>query len=116
MTERDKITQKAYRIANREKRRLYSVEYNRKNRDKLILKKRVAYEQRKLPYYIVYSLNEGYCGITNNPYNRMFKHKHSGRDVDGYFVLDICKTKKEALMSERKYHEQGYKGKHPKCK
>tara|TARA_R100000951_G_scaffold93161_2_gene81692 strand:- start:469 stop:828 length:360 start_codon:yes stop_codon:yes gene_type:complete len=117
MTDKEKEYNKAYRTANREKRRLYSLEYNRKNREKLIAKKKAVYYAKILPYYVVYVLPDThYCGMTNNPQNRMYKHKSMNRNTDDWFVLDICKTKKEALIVEREYHNQGYNGIHPGIK
>ena len=40
----------------------------------------------------------------------MINHKSEGRNTEGWFILDVVKTKEEALDIEKSYHEQGYKG------
>lgn len=63
-----------------------------------------GYEKRTTPFHIVYCLMNGYVGVTNNPYFRMSNHKNKGRDTEGWFILAITETKKEALAIEREYH------------
>ena len=61
--------------------------------------------------YIVYGLMCGYAGYTRNTYNRMRAHKHNGKDVEGWFILAVCKSKREALDKEREFHDNGHYGK-----
>ena len=52
-----------------------------------------------------------YAGVTDNPYYRMQKHKTDGNNTDEWFVLQVCETRKEALIIEAEYHNKGYAGK-----
>ena len=80
--------------------------------------KEQAREYRKsltLPYYIVYGLPYSmYAGITNQPKLRMRNHEkrtdRKYRCTDEWFILDICKTKEDAIHSEKQHHENGWNG------
>lgn len=74
------------------------------------------HEKNKLPYHIVYALphvqndERAYCGVTDNPHNRMHVHRHDGNNTEGWFILGVFKDRGEALIAESEYHEQGYIG------
>ena len=53
----------------------------------------------------------GYVGITNNLYFRMALHKHDGKDITNYEILNVFETWKEARKSEDYMHSVGYEGK-----
>ena len=96
---------------------LSSKKWNAANKDKVKADCKKWRESHKQPFYIVYCIpNEDppYVGKTNNPRYRMFNHKSKGKDLgeDGkeWFILDVCMTNKEALDSERAFHDQGYGG------
>ena len=65
-------------------------------------------QEYKLDYYIVYLLpnhtENGYVGVTNNPYMRMAHHKHNGRDTTDWTIISTKKTREEALELERLLH------------
>ena len=64
-----------------------------------------------LPNYTIFS-PLGYVGITDNVYARMCWHKGRGRDITNYTILEITKSRDEALRLEKKYHDMGYDGRH----
>ena len=65
------------------------------------------YEEHKLDHYIVYYLpEENYCGVTNNPTNRIKRHKTQGNNPTGWRVLATTETLEEALTIEKKYHTE----------
>ena len=72
---------------------------------------RTGEKQKQFHIYVVYGLMCGYVGYTRNTYNRMRAHKHKGKDVEGWFILAVCKSKREALDKEREFHDNGYYGK-----
>lgn len=72
---------------------------------------RTGEKQYQFHMYVVYGLMCGYAGYTRNIYNRMRAHKHNGKDVEGWFILGVCRSKREALDMEREFHNLGYKGK-----
>lgn len=72
---------------------------------------RTGEKQKQFHTYVVYGLMCGYAGYTRNTYNRMRAHKHNGKDVEGWFILAVCKSKREALDKEREFHDNGYYGK-----
>ena len=86
--------------------------YYKKNKEKVKEYRKEYYESNKLDHYIVYYLPEiNYCGVTNNPTNRMNRHKTQGNNPTGWKVLATAKTIDEALEIESKYHnEMGMEG------
>ena len=81
----------AYRAANRG---IYN-ESNKKQRAKL-----------KNDFYTVYFIPEAnYVGYTQIPVSRMVAHKHLGKDVTNWQVIDTFETKREALDTERMLQE-----------
>ena len=109
-----KIKKKAYHKENREARLIKQKIYNDANRDK----KKANYESHRLSHYIVYCLPYydkyeymAYAGVTDNPHNRMPNHKRDGNNTEDWFILQICETRKEALIIEAEYHNKGYAGK-----
>ena len=60
-------------------------------------------ESKKLDYWIVYELECGHIGQTNQPEHRKRSHSVSGRNMDNYETLAICYTKAEALDLEALY-------------
>lgn len=96
-----------WRAKNKEHLAAYRKEYRKKNHTPKAKRVRKEY---KLNFYIVYSLMNGYVGKTNNPYRRMASHKHNGKDVSDWFILDVCKTNEEALELEKAYHTKGALG------
>ena len=108
---------------NKEKIAEYRKKYYENNREKIeehrkLNKEKIADWQREyhlnntLDHYIVYYLPKiNYCGVTQNPQFRMSTHRTHGNDTTGWEVLNIAKTKKEALEIESKYHsEKGMNG------
>lgn len=116
--EKIKISDKAWRDKNPEALSKKRREWRERHPDDVIANASRWRKKNTLPYYIVYALpafNEAgdiYCGVTNQPIPRMQHHKSVGRDASEWFILDICRTKKEALIIEAQYHDQGYRGKH----
>ena len=63
-------------------------------------------------FFVVYCLpDHNYVGYTISTYRRMLQHEQRGKSTDEWFVLDICKTKAEAIQLEKRYHSLGYEGK-----
>ena len=76
-----------------------------------------AREKQRLPFYIVYCLPNynkkgcyAYAGVTNLPGSRMRLHRFNDNNIEGWYVMDICNTKAEALAKEREYHGKGFGG------
>ena len=109
--------QKGYRDANKEDLKDYYKKYRANNKSIIDNRSKEYTEATNLGYYIIYALPNAYndervyCGMTQNSYKRMISHKHSGRNTEGWFVLDVCQTKQEALLIEASYHDKGYAGK-----
>jgi len=107
-----------YRKENKGKISEYQSNYYGRNEDALKEYSRNYHNSKKMGYYIIYCLpnfdntNDAYCGITQNYTKRMHQHKFNGKNTEGWFVLDVVRTEKEALSIERNYHDNGYKGKH----
>mgnify|MGYP003651261529 CR=1 FL=1 len=107
---------KLYYKNNRAKILSQNADYYKANKDKVKLYQKSWHNSNKLSYYIVYALpnyrnnNKVYCGMTQNPYRRMIKHNQDNNNTEGWFILDVCKTKREALNLERAYHNSSYKG------
>ena len=101
---------KKWRENNIEKVRASSKKWRDNNKDKIREDNLRHKGKGKLDFYIVYGLMCGYVGKTNNPYKRMSVHKYSGRDTEGWFILNIVKTSREALDLEGEYHRKGHSG------
>lgn len=73
-----------------------------------------AWQQAKadeIPGYAVYVLpEEHYVGMTKNVYNRICKHKHKGKNVDGWKVLTCFEDPVEAHIYETQLHWMGFNG------
>ena len=68
----------------------------------------------KYPGYTVYYIpEEHYVGISNNPINRMSKHKHLGKIIDGWEVLYSFENPILAHLMETRLHLMGYNGYRP---
>lgn len=65
----------------------------------LKLRRRKA-EMLKDIHYVYYIPSNNYCGITNDPDRRLYRHRLNGIDTDGARMLYSSKSRKEAL-----YHE-----------
>lgn len=88
-------------IKTREQRLEYSREYNRKRGE-------------EYPGYALYYIpEEHYIGITNNVYTRMNKHKHLGKIIDGWEVIQCYDNPIEAHFHETLFHLIGYNGYRP---
>lgn len=102
---------KIYRAKNKEKIKAYR-ELNKEAIKSQVLAK---YNSRKLQgLYVVYCLPNtdiAYAGVTSQPITRMKRHRTAGRNTSDWFILQVCKTKAEALEVEAMYHELGYDGK-----
>ena len=107
---------RAYAKANKEKLKCYKEKYYEANKERISISGKKEREAKKLRFYVVYALpnfnntDEVYCGFTNSTHNRIKNHKSSGKNVEGWFILDTVKTKEEALLIERRYHDNGYEG------
>ena len=135
-----KIYQAEYRLKNKEKKKVLDAKWRQKNSDYIepckIANPNYDKEQSKkfhkanpnysnehshkhdLGYWVVYlihnfdGLNNIYCGMTQNIYNRMRQHKCIGRlNTDKYELIKQCETLEDALEFEAYMHEQGYHGK-----
>jgi hypothetical protein len=77
-------------------------------------KRAIAYQQKRAeeyPGYAIYILpDEHYIGMTKNVYNRIIKHKHKGKNVDGWKVITCFKDPMEAHLYETKLHMMGFNG------
>jgi hypothetical protein len=95
---------------NKNKHKVYVNRWKQKNEEY----NRQYHQSLVLPYYIVYQLPNAnnYVGQTNNPYNRMCRHKQDGNDTSGWIELHRFDTRKEALNKEAEYHAMGYPGKY----
>ena len=105
------IASKKYQAKNKEKVKATKKKYHEANKDKMKAQKKGYRESKILNYYIVYGLpNAMYCGITNQPEARMRNHKKDSNDTEGYFIISIHTTKKEALQAENEQHKLGWLG------
>ena len=88
------------------------LKYYQNNKEKVAKQTKKYYKSLQLDHYIVYYLPEvNYCGVTNNPYWRMKRHKFDSNDTNNWKVLATTKTLEEALTIEKKYHtELGMEG------
>lgn len=128
-----KARMKIWREANKERLSKYGKDYREANKDSLTDKRKTYTESNKdkisqycktynktyvksqklKGLYIVYCLpNEtiAYAGITNRPNIRMIEHRCNGRNTSDWFILQVCKTREEALKIESEYHKIGYSG------
>ena len=64
-------------------------------------------------YAVYYIPNEKYIGMSKDVYGRMRKHKHLGKDIEGYKVLCTFKNPKIAHLIETLLHLIGYNGFRP---
>ena len=75
------------------------------------------YQQMKAneyPGYSVYYIpEEHYVGMSKNVYSRMIKHKHLGKIIDDYEVLQSFENPIEAHLMETRLHLMGYNGYRP---
>lgn len=73
-----------------------------------------AFQEKKAaeyPGYAIYLLpEEHYVGMSKNVYNRMLKHKHRGKNTDGWKVITCFEDPMEAHIYETKLHMMGFKG------
>ena len=107
----DNLRAKKYANKNRQRINNNAKEYYKNNKEKMLAQMKENQESKKLPYYIVYGLpNEMYCGITNQPEARMRTHKRDSNDTEGYFIISIHSTRKEALEAEKAEHKKGWLG------
>ena len=109
------------REAARERTRIYRENnkdkiqaYREANKDEIAKYLKNKYDSGKLNnLYIVYCLPNTeniYCGYTQNPKERMKRHRTAGRNTSEWFVLQVCETRDEALRVEAEYHKLGYGG------
>ena len=124
---RDKI--KAYNDANKPKRAAYKKANKKRiaarekvwqeaNKDRLREYKKQYQDSSKTPFNIVYCIPDydgkggNYAGVTNNPHRRMLAHKNdTGKlNTENWFILDVVIDRGEALISESRFHVQGYDG------
>jgi predicted GIY-YIG superfamily endonuclease len=103
---------KRYNEENREKIAARKKAYREANKERLAADKKSYYESKKDGLYTVYLLpEENYVGMTNNLYRRLEHHKSKHkRDVSDVKILGKYHTKDEALVTEARYHNEGYKG------
>ena len=85
----------------------YQIKKYYSNKEKVAKQRKKYYKSKTLDHYIVYYLpEENYCGVTNNPTNRMNRHKTQGNNPTGWRVLATTETLEEALTIEKKYHTE----------
>ena len=76
-----------------------------------------AYQKMKAEEYPGYSVyyipEEHYVGMSKNVYSRMNKHKHLGKIIDDYEVLQSFENPIEAHLMETRLHLMGYNGYRP---
>ena len=113
MSARVKLTEEQLRINRAKTQRAYY----KKNKKAAKAYNKSRYQEQKTPIVVVYQIEDydgkgnNYCGITQNLYNRMCKHKSLGKmNVDDWSVLSIAMTREEARELERGYHQSGYHG------
>ena len=89
-----------------------SRKYYAKNRETIIAKNQKFRKDKDLPYYVIYGLpNHFYCGVTNNPCNRMASHRSMyKRTTHNYFIMATAETRAEALEIEAEFHDAGWHG------
>ncbi len=66
-------------------------------------KRRKMWRESYKDDYVVYELECGWIGQTNQPFFRMQEHKGAGRTTDNYKVLATCPTEEEARDLESLY-------------
>ena len=128
-----KATKEKFAIKRKVYHETYDKKYRNKNKEAIAIKRKIHYETNKeayairdkahyktqrLTHYIVYCLPYydkngymAYVGVTNIPSNRMKNHKTNGNNIDEWFILQVCETRKEAEEVEAEYHKKGYDGK-----
>ena len=121
-----KIYQAEYRLKNKAKLDIYKAKWHLENKEE---QKRQMQEWNKenpnyispcavdLGYWIVYiihdynGLGNDYCGMTQNIYKRINKHKSLGKlNTDTYTIVKKCDTLEDALELESAVHNFGYHG------
>jgi hypothetical protein len=98
------------------KRNQYKNEYTDDQRLNAIENSKVYQELRSNDYpgYAVYYIpEEHYIGMSKNVYNRMLKHKHLGKIIDGWEVLMCFENPIRAHLMETQFHLMGYNGYRP---
>lgn len=111
--EKNAKTTKDWKINNKNKQDAYLL----KTREDRLAKMKASREEKKTPFNIVYcipnynGLGDNYAGVTNQPEKRMKAHNLKGRlNTENWFILDVVVDRGEALMSESRFHAQGYHG------
>ena len=64
-------------------------------------------------YSVYYIPEEHYVGMSKNVYGRINKHRHLGKIVDGYEVLQSFENPIAAHLMETRLHLMGYNGYRP---
>ena len=108
----------AYNKANKKKIAATDKAWAKKNEEHLKTYNREHLQKKKLPFNIVYCIPDydgkggNYAGVTNNPHRRMLAHKNdTGKlNTENWFILDVVIDRGEALISESRFHVQGYHG------
>ena len=117
--EAKRVVREAYKekvAASNEKKAAKSKAYNKANKSKKYKQNQAYKRDNTLPYNVVYCIplyngKDNYCGVTNQPSLRMYKHKALGKlNVNEWYELGRCNDKKEALALERAFHKLGYHG------
>ena len=110
------ISAQKWKENNQEERKAGNKKWYSENSSRIIESQREYskeyFESKKLPYFIIYGLpNHFYCGITNQPYQRMAAHRsHFGRTTHNYFIMATAETRDEALEIEAEFHDAGWHG------
>ena len=94
---KERYRSEEYRIKNKERQRKL-----RQTKEWKEYAKRYR-ESKKLDYWIVYELEGGHIGQTNQPEHRKRGHRVKGRNMDNYETLAVCYTREEALDLEALY-------------
>jgi len=98
------------------KRNQYRDEYTDEQRLNAVENSKVYQELRsnKYPGYSVYYIpEEHYVGMSRNVIARMAKHKHLGKIVDGWEVIQSFENPIRAHLMETQLHLMGYNGYRP---
>lgn len=105
----DKNKINKYRLENPDKVRQYKIDNSEALRQ---IARQYAKSKKDGLHYVYLLPEERWVGTTNNLYQRMAKHRFSGRNPSNYQILASFEDRGEALELERKMHDQGYRGRH----
>lgn len=104
---------KKYASDNKDKVKDYNKSYRLANRDELIKSQSKRRESSRHNPTVYLLPKENYVGVTERLTHRIHNHRiDSKRDVSGFVILEVFDNRQEAIEFERLCHSEGYKGKH----